>query len=318
MKIRYYLIRIVKKILFFFSAKKGAAKFWDETETAASIEYWWNNKIIREIIQKEITGDASLSWYTKTIHDRITPFGRILCFGDGHGMATEAHLTKKDTTEIIYLNISKGEGERFYHKMKELNIGIPCSFIKADANTFDYSSLGLFDTIIDVGAFHHFENFEHIFPQLNNLLQPDGIMYVDEYVGLSKLGFEQSIIDILNNWLVTLPESLIANRKPLYQKDFARLWKRSNDPSEGIRSGDLDRMLRENFCLVEAASFGGTLLHPFFLTAFLKPCRLNIQNWHQTEVGKSETARLVNIELEMIKSGKIPKNYLYYIFKKRN
>jgi len=312
------LIRILKKILFFFSDKKRAAKFWDENETAASIEYWWNNKIIREIIQKEITGDVSLSWYTKTIQDRSTPFGRILCFGDGHGMAAEAFLTKKDTTEIINLNISKGEGERFYRKMKELNIDIPYSFVKADANSFDYSSLGFFDTIIDVGAFHHFQNFEHIFPQLNNLLQTDGIMYVDEYVGLSKLEFEQSIIDIINNWLVSLPESLIASRKPVNQKDFKRLWRRSNDPSEGIRSGDLDRMLRENFSLVEAKSFGGTLLHPFFLTSFLKPRRLNIQNWHQTEVGKSETACLVRIEQELINSGKIPQNYLYYIFKKLN
>ena len=117
---------------------------------------------------------------------------------------------------------------------------------------------------------------------------------------------------------LTLPETLIANRKPVNQRDFTRLWKQSNDPSEGIRSGDLDRMLRENFHLVEATSFGGTLLHPFFLTSFLKPCRLNIQNWHQTEVAKSETARLVLVELEMIKSEKIPKNYLYYIFRKRN
>jgi hypothetical protein len=271
------LIRILKKILFLLSDKKKAAKFWDETETAASIEYWWNNKIIREIIQKEITGDASLSWHTKIIQDRSTPFGRVLCFGDGHGMAAEAFLTKRDTTEIVYLNISKGEGERFYHKMKELNVDIPYSFIKADANSYDYASLGLFNTIIDVGAFHHFKNFESIFPQLNNQLHRDGIMYVDEYVGLSKFGFE----------------------------------------SEGIRSGDLDQMLRDNFDLVEAISFGGTLLFPFFLTSYLKPRRLNTNNWHQTEVGKSEAGRLVRLEQKMIGTGKIPQNFLYYVLKKK-
>lgn len=317
MRIRYYLIRILKNILFFLSDKKKAAKFWDETETAALIEYWWNNKFIREIIQKEITGDASLSWYTKKIQDRSTPFGRVLCFGDGHGMAAEAFLTKRDTIEIVYLNISKGEGERFYHKMKELNIDIPYSFVKSDANSYDYSSLGLFNTIIDVGAFHHFQNFEYIFPQLNNQLHRDGIMYVDEYVGLSKLGFEQSIIDIINEWLDSLPDQLIACRKPVNQKDFKKMWKCSDDPSEGIRSGDLDQMLRDNFELVEVISFGGTLLHPFFLTSNLKPCRLNTNNWHQTEVGKFETSRLVRFEQKMIGTGKIPQNYLYYVLKKK-
>ncbi len=315
--VRYYLIRILKKILLLLSDKKKAAKFWDETETAASIKYWWNNKIIRKIIQKEITGDASLSWYTKKIQNRATPFGRVLCFGDGYGMAAEAFLTKRDTTEIVYLNISKGEGERFYHNMKELNIDIPYSFVKSDANSYDYASLGLFNTIIDVGAFHHFKNFEYIFPQLNNQLSRDGIMYVDEYVGLSEFGFEQSIIDIINEWLDSLPDQLIACRKPVNQKDFKKMWRRSDDPSECIRSGDLDQMLRDNFGLVEVISFGGTLLFPFFLTSYLKPRRLNINNWHQTEVGKSETGRLVQLEKKMIGTGKIPQNYLYYELKKK-
>lgn len=316
MKIKYYLILILKKFLSLFLKKKKAAIFWDENETSTMVAYWWNNKIIREMIQKRITGEVSLSWYTKKIQERSTPFGRVLCFGDGYGMAAEAYLTKKDATEIIYLNISKGEGERFGRKMKELNMNIPFSFIKADANKYDYSLLGHFDTIIDVGAFHHLQNFEYVFPQLNNQLKPDGIMYVDEYVGLSKLGFEQSIIDNINHWLESLPESLIANRKPVKQKDFIHLWIRTNDPSEGVRSGDLNQMLRLHFDLVEAVSFGGTLLHPFFLTSVLNPCRLNINNWHQTDEGKSETVRLVEFEQEMIASGKIPQNYMYYIFKK--
>ncbi|MCK5056345.1 MAG: class I SAM-dependent methyltransferase [Candidatus Aminicenantes bacterium] len=317
MNIRNFLTRALRKIIPGFSALKKTAQFWDQTDTASSIDYWGNNKVIREFIQKEITGDASLSWYTKTIRERPTPFGRILTFGDGHGMGAEAFLTKRDTTEIIYLNISNGEGTRFKKKMEELDIDIPYSFIQADANSFDYASLGFFDTIIDVGAFHHFENFEYIYPQLNNQLKPDGIMYVDEYVGLSKLGFEQHVIDIINKLLTSLPEDLIACQKKVFQNDYKQLWKRSNDPSEGIRSGDLDRMLRRYFKLVEATSFGGTLLQPFFLTSQLNPCRLNIKNWHHTEIGKMESDRLVRLENKLINSGEIKKDYIYYILKKK-
>lgn len=316
MKIINIFKSVLKKTFFNFINLKKTAQFWDQTDTAASSEYWWNNKIIRAFIQKEITKDPSMSWYTKKIQERQTPFGRILTFGDAHGMAAEAFLTKRDTTEIIYLNISKGEGINFKKKMEELGINIPCSFIHADANTFNYSSLGLLDTIIDVGAFHHLENFEYIFPQLNNQLQSDGIVYVDEYVGPSKWEFNQSVIEIINHWLKTLPDDLIACSKKVCQDDFKQLWKSIGDPSEGIRSGDIDCMLRKYFNLVEATSFGGTLLQPFFLTSHLKPCRLNIHNWRNTEIGKLESDRLVHIENKMINSGEIQKDYIYYVFKK--
>ncbi len=308
---------VLSRLLACFGVQRKAAHFWDQADTAASSEYWWNFKVIRGSIQKEITGDACLTWYTKKILDKPTPFGRVLTFGDGYGMAAEALVTRKDTTEIVYLNVSKGEGLRFQKKMSELNMNIPYSFICADANTFDFSLLVFFDTIIDVGAFHHLKKFESIFPRLNRQLKPDGVMYVDEYVGPSKWKFDQSVIQIINHWIASLPGELIACSDEVSRGDFIKMWQRSNDPSEAIRSADLDRMLRRYFELVEATPFGGTLLQPFFLTSHLQPGRLNIPNWHHTEIGRSEAARLVRIEHELIKSGEIQKDYLYYIFKKK-
>ncbi|MCK4835492.1 MAG: class I SAM-dependent methyltransferase [Candidatus Aminicenantes bacterium] len=317
MNMKYYLTGIIKKLLFWVSKEQKTAWFWDQTNTALSMEYWWNNKIFREFIQRDITGDAQLSWYTDKIRQRKTVFGRTLTFGDGYGMAAEAFLSRRDTTEIVYVNISRGEGERFRKKIEELDMGIPCHFIQADANSFDFSTLGFFDTIIDVGAFHHFENFERIFPQLNDLLRPEGLMYVDEFVGPSKLKFDQPVIDIINDWLKNLAGELISNRKPVSQNDFHMTYRRGGDPSEGIRSGDLQRMLLHHFHLIESTSFGGSVLHPFFLTANLKPRRLNIPNWHHTETGRIESERLVRMEKELIEAGKIQPNYVYFLFQKK-
>ena len=317
MNIKNLRIRILRKLKAKLGDLKKTAQFWDQTDTATSSEYWWNVKAIRGVIQKEITGDASRTWYTKTIQARPTPFGRILTFGDGNGPAFEAHLTRKDATEIVYVNISSGEGMRFKQRVADLGIDIPCHFIKADVNAFNFSSLDLFDTIIDIGAFHHFENFESIFPQLNDLLKPDGFMMVDEYVGPSKWEFDRYVIDIINQWLTSLPKELIACSEKVKQEDFLQLWKQSGDPSESIRSGDLDEMLRRYFTLIEATSFGGTLLQPFFLTSHMNPCRLNIDNWHNTEIGVSEAERLEHLEHKLIQSGEIQKDYLYYIFKKK-
>ena len=47
--------------------------------------------------------------------------------------------------------------------MHLVNAEIPCHFIKSDANKYDYLKLGNFDTIIDIGAFHHFRKFNFYF-----------------------------------------------------------------------------------------------------------------------------------------------------------
>jgi len=313
-----YAVRILKKMMkLFLSGQKKTALFWGKIDSSNVSEYWWNFETIRGFIQEKITGDPSRSWHTKMILKKQTPFGRVLTFGDGYGMAVEGFQRGKDTTEIVYLNLSKGEGIRFKKKMEEWNLGIPYSFIQADANTFDFYSLGYFDTIIDVGLFHHVENFESLFPQLNRILREDGIMYVDEYVGPSKFGFTGGVIDIINNWLISLPEELVACSKKVTREDFIKLWIRSDEPSEGIRSGELDGMLRRHFDLVETVPFGGTVLQPFFLTCRFKPGRLNIHNWHNTETGRKEIARLVQIEHDLVKSGAIEKDYIYYMFKKK-
>ena len=315
MRIKPILKRMYRKV--FPSKGNGlhaTADFWDETETALALEYWWNIQTIRELIMKRITGSPELSWFTKKILEKKTPFGRVLTFGDGHGMAAEAFQRKRDTSEIVSINLSSGEGQRFEKTMETVAMDQPYRFVQADANTFAYKQLGLFDTIIDVGAFHHFEKFETAFPRINEVLKKDGLLYIDEFVGPSKYHFKKEIVAIINEWLQILPPSLIANRRQVKQSDFIDLWKSCPDPSECVRSGDLDKALKDNFQLLEGNDVGATLLQPFFLTSYLSPCRLNIANWHHTLEGKESAAKLVRQEEELMKNGEITSDYRYYVF----
>ncbi len=316
MTIKMFIKKVIKKIVpNLLGSLKKTAIVWDQTDTADSSEYWWNFPIIRDYILNYVTGDSKLSWYTKQIQDRKTPFGRVLAFGDGKGMAAEAHILRKDVSEVVYLNIAGGEGKRFKNLMKEHSC--PHKFVLADANTFDYKSLGKFDTIIDVGAFHHFEDFDRIFPMLNDCLADDGLMYIDEYVGPSKWVFTKPIIDIINEELNTLPQELVKNRQQVVQQEYIDLWISAQEPSEGVRSAELDSMLLKYFKLEQSNFFGGTLVQPFFYTSNLKPCRLNIPNWHKTDEGKHHLERLVKKEHELIKSGKIGADYKYYVLSKK-
>jgi SAM-dependent methyltransferase len=294
------------------------SRYWDETDTSLAAEYWMNIETVRNLVRERVTGSSQMTWFTRQVRTRETPFGRVLAFGDGYGMAAEAVQEKRDSTEVISFNISAEEGERFLAVMKQVGAQIPYRFVLGDANRFDFSRLGRFDTIIDVGAFHHFERLERILPALHEALAPDGRLYVDEYVGPSKYRFSSRVIELINARLAGLPESLVACRRKVSPGDFRDLWRRCPDPSEGIRSAELDRLLRRHFSVVQRTPYGGTLLQPFFLTSHLDPCRLRIANWHSTPDGRSAAAQLVRLELELMSAQTLGSDYCYYVLARRS
>jgi len=301
----------------FLSKLRRTAAHWDALETSTIPDYWGNFHIVRTMTQKRITGDAELSWYTWQVHKRQTPFGRVLAFGDGKGMAAEAALVRKDTSEIVYFNISEEECRRFLKLVSENRITVPSRCVVGDANTFDLSSLGIFDTVISVGAFHHMEKFDRIFSQLNRILAPAGLIYVDEFVGPRKWRFGRRQRGLINELLRSLPETLVHSRKPVKPWDFYVLWHRANDPSEAVRSDQLKAAIERNFAVRESDHFGGSLLFPFFQTNHMRPFRLNIPNWHNTPEGSSEHRRMIMLENQLIESGSMPKDYLYYVLGKK-
>jgi SAM-dependent methyltransferase len=297
--------------------KIRTALAWSRQSTAEVASYWGNFRIVREIYQKRVTGDASLSWYAWKSRRRPGPFGRVLAFGDGKGMAAEAALMRNDTREVVYFNISKRECQEFERLFSGHGFDFPFRYIKGDANRFDFLELGAFDTIITVGTFHHFEKFERIFPQLNEILNPDGLVYADEFIGPSRWRYEGQIVELINRFLSSLPQELILSRNPARPEEFYYLLKNGLDPSESIRSGELDEWLRKSFTVLEASPFNGTLLFPFFLTAQFRPQRLNLPAWHDTDIGQSELKKIALLEDEWLSSGRLPPHFMYYVLGKK-
>ncbi|HNX98456.1 MAG TPA: class I SAM-dependent methyltransferase, partial [Candidatus Aminicenantes bacterium] len=174
------------------------AEFWDGVDTATCPEYWGNFPVVRRATNVRVAGSPDTTWFTRRILEREERFGRVLTFGDGYGMAAEAFQRRHDTDEIVYLNVSGGEGRRFAQRLADVDYRGAQAFVQDDANTMDYLGLGPFDTIIDVGTFHHLFAFERIFPLLQRILKPGGVLYVDEYVGPTRYHFTRPVIDWVN------------------------------------------------------------------------------------------------------------------------
>ncbi len=309
-KLKSFLRRLLPNL-------KQTASVWDQVETAKASEYWWNFAAVRAVNLKRITGDPGLSWYTWQIARRERPFGRVLAFGDGKGMAAEAALTKKDTSEVVYVNISHEECRRFDDLFSNNGIAVPRRCIVADANHYDYRQLGRFDTIISVGLFHHMNGFGSLFTQLNDVLDDSGMLYADEFTGPSQWRYEGRVVELVNGILGSLPDALVLDRGRVQGRDFHRLWKICGDPSESVRSGELHAALLDNFSVRETAHFGGSLLFPLFQTTYMTPRRLNVPNWHETAAGRTEIARLAAWEESLIESGEVPPHFRYYMLGKK-
>ena len=150
------------------------------------------------------------------------------------------------------------------------------------------------------------------------MLNPGGLLFIDEYIGPSCYGFSRYVIELINRQLIKLPSSLVLSRQPVTKKDFSDLWLKGKDHSEGIRSARLEKSLHKHFNQVCCDFYGGTLLQPFFLTTHLNPCRLNIPNWHQSKEGAVALTELINLENQLIENGILKSDYAFFIFSRKS
>lgn len=108
----------------------------------------------------------------------------------------ERHLRHRDIRRVLDVGCGPGTNARLFANADYIGVDIneryvalarakhPGRFIQADLQTADLSSLGSFDTILVNSFLHHLpdEAVKRILSQLQNLLDPDGVVHVLELV----------------------------------------------------------------------------------------------------------------------------------------
>jgi ubiquinone/menaquinone biosynthesis C-methylase UbiE len=115
-------------------------------------------------------------------------------------------------------------------------------------------------------SLHHVANLEGLLEQVARSLKPGGWFLVNEYVGPSQMQFGDCEMCIVEDLLAILPDRLrydYLNRqiKTRYVVR-SRAWWNQADPSESIRSDQIEGLLGQYFHVVARKPYGGTLLHP--------------------------------------------------------
>ncbi len=180
-----------------------------------------------------------------------------------------------------------------------------------DIRTFqsDVNKLELeasYDLAVFSRSLHHIEALEHVLANVRAHLNPGGILYVNDYIGPSRMQWTDKQLNVMNGLLGLLPEEKrihIDSGKVKEKVDVLPVEVYlAEDPSEGVRSADIRTVLENVFPEVDYKPIGGTISYELF--------RGIIHNFSEDnpEDVKIVTS-VLDFEHDLIRTGLLPSDF---------
>lgn len=230
-----------------------AADFWNREVQAPTHVPWMGHPEIRAYINESISGSIHgwpFDWFAQTYPGR--KFDRGLSIGCGTG-PLERPLIERGLCRRIdafdgsvgSLAVARQEADR--QKLRGLHYF---------ASNFNEPVLprAYYDIVFFHQSLHHVAKLEKLMRGVRRALKPDGLLYLDEYIGPSR-----------HEW----SDETFAVYRELYRTEIPREWRlydelplpiQADDPSEAIRSGEIMEQLELGFDVEHFRGFGGNIL----------------------------------------------------------
>ena len=232
---------------------RDATSFWDREvvrpQHASWLHEWW----LREYANTLIGGDMPLwpmDWFQRWLGGRT--FGRALTIGCGTG-ALERDLVRRNLVQridafdgsITSLAIASTQA-RFEGMQSRIR------YFAADFNAPAFPR-ETYDLVLFQESAHHVLRLEKLFRAVLHALKPDGLVYMDEYVGPSRFEWNDALMEPIRRVYDALDPSLraVPSLHPPVMID---------DPSEAVRSSEIEPQLAVGFDTVARRPYGGNLL----------------------------------------------------------
>lgn len=189
-------------------------------------------------------------------------------------------------------------------------------FHAADVNKIELEE-DKYDLVCFRQSLHHIEELEHVFEQISKTLKKDGLLFVNDYVGPSRMQWTDRQMAIMNDILEVLPKSY---RKLLsgdmgYRGEYKQQVHRTPveiylrvDPSEGVRSAEILPVAKQYFKIIDERPLAGTI-HYELLRGII----------HNFEVDSEKDMALLRmillLEKELISNGVIDSDFKCFVAK---
>jgi len=195
-----------------------------------------------------------LDWFASWLDGRT--FRRGLSIGCGSGSLERDLLARGLCEEMDAFDGSTESLRIAQEEADKSGFATRIHYTRADFNEPQLPA-NTYDAVFAHQSLHHVRKLEKLFRAVLRALKPDGVLYLDEYVGPSREQWNATTFAAHRAVFDMIPDAQrLVSVLPMPIE--------VEDPSEAIRSDEILRELRVGFEIVERRDYGGNLLAPIF------------------------------------------------------
>ena len=253
--------------------KASVARYWSRHAAApdafSPLVYWLAlPEVQRRVLAKAVGALSYASWPAWCVGEFLkgrTPARRMLSVGCGTGSLERELAGLSAFLECDAIDLAPGAIAAA--REKALGAGIRgIRYRVADIETLP--DLGpAYDAVWFNSSLHHIRELEAVCGRVAGWLRPDGLLFVNEYVGPSRFAFGRRQRQAMEAAFDLIPRryrrSFLSGRPDEWQETVRIPNPRevaAADPSEAVRSGEIMAVLQRSFRTEVERPLGGTLL----------------------------------------------------------
>lgn len=244
------------------------AERWSEIADEFSPQTYWlgHPRVVERYHRRAVGGKPFPHWVNYCVlHYLGEEDGRILTVGCGDGELERHILALRPAYTIDAIDISAQRIETARRRAEEAGLD-QVTYHAADAEVEPFPGSGYAAVFFD-SSFHHLDDLEGILAKTSAVLEPDGLIFFNEYAGPNRFDLSPRERELLQSAFLLIPDRY---RRSLSAPNYGELMKETaipdpldvaeQDPSEAIRSADIPEVVRAHFEVLEHNDIGGSLL----------------------------------------------------------
>lgn len=229
--------------------------YWDSLDRHTDLsEIWMSHPIVRRRINLRISGDQDLwptVWLGRRLRDRL-PLQRTASIGCGIGNFERDVVGQGLVKQIVGVDASTACVAEATELARKAGIESRAAYHCGDAREWLRSATAL-DAVFFHQSLHHFDRLDELLSLVASALRPDGVLYLDEYVGPARDEWRLRHLLAHNLAYQLLPRSV--HRTWLVRAPINR-----QDPTEAINSSQILTSVEKHFDILERRDYGGNLV----------------------------------------------------------
>jgi SAM-dependent methyltransferase len=208
--------------------------------------------VVRRYINESISGSPDcwpIDWLARFLGGRC--FRRAVSLGCGEGALERDLVTKGICAHVLGVDVSL-EAIELARSAAERTGATSLAYATGDLNRLALPP-NSYEAAFFHQSLHHVEQLDHCLSTVATSLEPDGFLYVDEYVGPSRGMWSRELLNDASAVFDRLPRSVRRSRRLGLPVDW-------RDPTEAIASAEIPGALARHYVVRHRRDYGGNLL----------------------------------------------------------